>query len=161
MGRAYVNQVNRFVFDHDYRSRQIGPVRRRRVHVGSARDRCRRRSPPGFIRGDDGPRWPQSPAGLGAGSAGLAARTLSRTRRGRTRTSRASAAAPGDELLAVELFSCRAEAKALVQDWRQDYDEHRPHSPLGMMSPAAFARGYRQARLAVWAPTEYWSICAG
>ncbi len=73
----------------------------------------------------------------------------------------ASAAASRDELLAVELFSCRAEAKVLVQDWRQDYDEHRPHSSLGMMSPAAFARGYRQARLAVWAPTEYWSICAG
>jgi putative transposase len=48
-----------------------------------------------------------------------------------------------DELLAVELFSCLAEAQVLVEDWRHDYNEHRPHSALGMMAPAVFARGYR------------------
>ncbi len=53
-----------------------------------------------------------------------------------------------DELLAVELFSCLAEAKVLIEDWRQDYNEHRPHSALGMMAPAVFARGYREAHLA-------------
>ncbi len=53
-----------------------------------------------------------------------------------------------DELLAVELFSCLAEAKVLIEDWRQDYNEHRPHSALGMIAPAVFARGYREAHLA-------------
>ncbi len=48
-----------------------------------------------------------------------------------------------DELLAVELFSCLAEARVLVEDWRQDYNQHRPHSALGMMTPNAFATGYR------------------
>ena len=53
-----------------------------------------------------------------------------------------------DELLAVELFSCLAEARVLVEDWRQDYNAHRPHSALGMMAPANFAIGYREAHAA-------------
>jgi len=50
-----------------------------------------------------------------------------------------------DELLAVEQFSCLAEAKVMVEDWRQDYNEHRPHSALGMMAPARFAAAWREA----------------
>jgi putative transposase len=48
-----------------------------------------------------------------------------------------------DELLAVELFSCLAEAKVMVEDWREDYNEHRPHSALAMSAPARFARAWR------------------
>ena len=48
-----------------------------------------------------------------------------------------------DELLAVELFSCLAEAKVLVEDWRDDYNHHRPHSALRMKPPARFARAWR------------------
>jgi putative transposase len=53
-----------------------------------------------------------------------------------------------DELLAVELFSCLTEARVLIEDWRQDYNHHRPHSALGMMTPVAFATGWREAHLA-------------
>ena len=53
-----------------------------------------------------------------------------------------------DELLAVELFSCLTEAQVLIEDWRQDYNHHRPHSALGMMTPHRFAVGYREAHLA-------------
>jgi putative transposase len=48
-----------------------------------------------------------------------------------------------DELLAVESFSCLAEAQVMVEDWRQDYNEHRPHSALGMQAPAKFAWTWR------------------
>jgi putative transposase len=48
-----------------------------------------------------------------------------------------------DELLSVELFSCLAEAQVLIEDWRQDYNQYRPHSALGMMTPSAFAADYR------------------
>jgi len=48
-----------------------------------------------------------------------------------------------DELLAVELFSCLAEAKVMVEDWRCDYNEHRPHSALAMKPPARFAKAWR------------------
>jgi hypothetical protein len=49
-----------------------------------------------------------------------------------------------DELLAVELFSCLTEAQVLIEDWRIDYNQRRPHSALEMMTPAAFAAGLRQ-----------------
>jgi putative transposase len=48
-----------------------------------------------------------------------------------------------DELLSVELFSCLAEAKVMVEDWREDYNEHRPHSALDMTAPGRFARTWR------------------
>ena len=48
-----------------------------------------------------------------------------------------------DELLAVEIFSCLAEAQVMVEDSREDYNEHRPHSALGMQAPAKFAKAWR------------------
>jgi putative transposase len=51
-----------------------------------------------------------------------------------------------DELLDVEEFSCLAEAKVVISDWRQDYNWRRPHSSLGMKAPAVFA--------AEWATTQ-------
>ena len=44
-----------------------------------------------------------------------------------------------DELLDVEEFSCLAEARVVIGDWREDYNRHRPHSSLGMRAPAMFA----------------------
>jgi putative transposase len=46
-----------------------------------------------------------------------------------------------DELLAVELFSNLTEAQVLIEAWRVDYNQRRPHSALGMLTPAAFAAG--------------------
>ncbi len=50
-----------------------------------------------------------------------------------------------DELLAFEQFSCLAEAQVMVEDWREDYNQRRPHSALQMMAPARFARAWAQA----------------
>ena len=47
-----------------------------------------------------------------------------------------------DELLNVEQFACLAEARVMVGDWREDYNQRRPHSALGMLTPAAFAAAY-------------------
>jgi len=44
-----------------------------------------------------------------------------------------------DELLDVEEFSCLAEARVVIGDWREDYNLRRPHSALGMRAPAVFA----------------------
>jgi transposase InsO family protein len=48
-----------------------------------------------------------------------------------------------DELLGVELFSCLAEAKVMVEDCRRDYNERRPRSALQMMAlgPGSPGRG--------------------
>ena len=38
---------------------------------------------------------------------------------------------------------CRGkEAQTIVEVWRQEYNNHRPHSSLGYLTPAEFARRY-------------------
>jgi putative transposase len=48
-----------------------------------------------------------------------------------------------DELLAIEQFDALLEAQVLVGDWRQEYNDYRPHSALGMLTPNEFARQWR------------------
>ena len=50
-----------------------------------------------------------------------------------------------DELLDVEEFACLAEARVVIDDWREDYNRHRPHSALGMRAPAVFAAEWAAA----------------
>ena len=51
-----------------------------------------------------------------------------------------------DECLSLEWFRSRAEAKAVVETWRQHYNQVRPHSTLNYLTPAGFvARGARPA----------------
>ena len=44
-----------------------------------------------------------------------------------------------DELLNRELFTSVLEAKVITEDYRQEYNQQRPHSALGYQTPAAFA----------------------
>jgi putative transposase len=44
-----------------------------------------------------------------------------------------------DELLAIEQFDSLLEAKALVEDWRIDYNLNRPHPSLGYLAPVTYA----------------------
>jgi transposase InsO family protein len=44
-----------------------------------------------------------------------------------------------DEVLDREVFYSVKEAKVIVEDWRLEYNNHRPHSSLGYMTPAEFA----------------------
>jgi hypothetical protein len=43
--------------------------------------------------------------------------------------------------LAIEMFSCLADTRVLIEDWRQDYNHHRPHSALRMMAPSRSRSG--------------------
>jgi putative transposase len=44
-----------------------------------------------------------------------------------------------DELLNETLFRSLPHARAVLETWRQDYNEERPHSKLGWMTPRAYA----------------------
>ena len=44
-----------------------------------------------------------------------------------------------DELLNTESFANLREAQALGERWRREYNEERPHSSLGSLTPAEFA----------------------
>lgn len=48
-----------------------------------------------------------------------------------------------DELLNETLFSSLAEARSAITDWKEDYNNHRPHSALGNVPPAEFAMKIR------------------
>ena len=43
-----------------------------------------------------------------------------------------------DECLSLERFRSRAEAKVIIETWRRHFNEERPHSSLGYMTPAEF-----------------------
>jgi transposase InsO family protein len=44
-----------------------------------------------------------------------------------------------DECLDPSWFTSLAEARRIIEAWRIDYNEHRPHTSLRMATPAAFA----------------------
>ena len=44
-----------------------------------------------------------------------------------------------DELLNETLFRSLPHARAVLEAWRRDYNEERPHSKLGWMTPRAYA----------------------
>jgi len=47
-----------------------------------------------------------------------------------------------DECLNREVFRNGEEAQAIVENWRQEYNNYRPHSSLDYLTPAEFARQY-------------------
>jgi len=47
-----------------------------------------------------------------------------------------------DECLGMEWFRSRTEAKAIIETWRRHYNDVRPHSSLGGLTPSEFKRKY-------------------
>jgi putative transposase len=43
-----------------------------------------------------------------------------------------------DECLNVHQFASLAEAQAIIEAWRVDYNQRRPHSSLGHLTPNEF-----------------------
>jgi transposase InsO family protein len=59
-----------------------------------------------------------------------------------------------DELLEREVFTSLLEARVLIEDWRVEYNERRPHSALGYVTPAAFAAAAGTSGSASLRPTS-------
>ncbi|MGZ2441981.1 hypothetical protein ACVI55_004417 [Sinorhizobium medicae] len=57
-----------------------------------------------------------------------------------------------DEFLNEPLFSSLTHARSALSNWRSDYNDHRPHSGLGWMTPAEFAQTINPRRDAVLQP---------
>jgi len=49
-----------------------------------------------------------------------------------------------DECLNREIFTSVLEAQEVVENWRREYNEYRPHSSLGYLTPAEFAARCRE-----------------
>ncbi len=52
-----------------------------------------------------------------------------------------------DECLSLEWFRSRAEAKVIIETWRQHYNAVRPHSSLGYLTPNEFVAHQTNAAL--------------
>jgi putative transposase len=60
-----------------------------------------------------------------------------------------------DECLSMEWFLSRAEAQAIVEAWRRHYNEVRPHSSLGYLTPSEFAARLKQNQAAPASATAF------
>jgi transposase InsO family protein len=60
-----------------------------------------------------------------------------------------------DDVLNRELFHSVKEAKVIAESWRLEYNNHRPHSGLGYMTPAAFAAECIASVRATPSPQQY------
>jgi putative transposase len=60
-----------------------------------------------------------------------------------------------DECLSLEWFRSRAEAKVIIEAWRRHYNNVRPHSSLGYLTPTEFV-----AQLANAAPRHATGLVA-
>lgn len=49
-----------------------------------------------------------------------------------------------EECLSLEWFRSRAEAAPLIEAWRKHYNEVRPHSSLGYLTPCEFKKKYEE-----------------
>ena len=68
-----------------------------------------------------------------------------------------------DECLSLEWFRSRAEAKVLIEEWRRHFNEVRPHSSLGYLTPNEFvARGNKASAPPCNGPGRYgiWGLRA-
>ena len=52
-----------------------------------------------------------------------------------------------DECLNEEVFDTLGQARYLIERWRRDYNDTRPHTSLGGRTPAEVARGFGNGRL--------------
>jgi len=46
-----------------------------------------------------------------------------------------------DECLNANWFQTLADARRKIEGWREEYNQERPHSSLGYLTPAEFGRG--------------------
>src|SRR5918995_1777821 len=49
-----------------------------------------------------------------------------------------------DECLTLEWFRTRPEAMAVIESWRRHYNDVRPHSSLGQLTPAEFKQSIQR-----------------
>jgi putative transposase len=60
------------------------------------------------------------------------------------------------ECLNASWFLSLADARARIEEWRYHYNDEKPHSALGNLTPAAFANQAQPAREPAWTPDQSW-----
>jgi putative transposase len=99
----------------------------------------RRRCEPAFIRSDNGPEFVAKAVKRRLEASGVETLYIEAGSPWENAYSETFISRFSDELLKREVFADLLEAKVLVEDYREHYNHHRPHSALGYRTPAQFA----------------------
>ena len=106
------------------------------------------RGPPAFVRSDNGPEFVAAAVKAWLQESGSATLYIEPGSPWENAYVESFNGKLEDELLNREQFATLKEAKVLVEDHRLAYNDHRPHSALNYMTPAAFAASCAAAPLA-------------
>ena len=98
-----------------------------------------RRGEPDFIRSDNGPEFIAKAIKRWLEASGVKTLYIEPGSPWENAYSETFISRFSDELLKREIFADLFEAKVLVEDYRDYYNHHRPHSALGYQTPAEFA----------------------
>lgn len=135
----YTRECLALVVEHSLTSR----------HVIATLDRLiAERGAPSFVRSDNGPEFIAHRVGAYLLAAESGARHIDPGAPWQNGYTESFNGKLRDELLSQELFGSLAEASVLLESWRRHYNEDRPHSALGYLSPAAFAASLTSPELA-------------
>lgn len=146
-----------FVFDHAANGQQIkcltvvdegtseglaidvaGSIRSRRVIEVLAR-LVSERGPPKVVRSDNGPEFVSRALLKWIADAGIESALIEPGKPWQNGTCESFNGKFRDECLSVEWFRSRDEARVVIEQWRRHYNEDRPHSGLGNLTPVAYA----------------------
>lgn len=146
-----------FVFDHAANGQQIkcltvvdegtaevlaidvaGSIRSRRVIEVLARLILERGSPK-VLRSDNGPEFVSRALLKWIADAGIESALIEPGKPWQNGTCESFNGKFRDECLSVEWFRSRDEARVVIEQWRRHYNEDRPHSALGNLTPAVYA----------------------
>lgn len=119
-----------------------GSIRSGRVIDVLAR-RIRERGEPAVLRSDNGPEFVSKALLHWAIANGLEAALIEPGKPWQNGANKSFKGTLRDECLSIEWFRSRAEAKVVIEAWRRHYNDGRPHSSLGYLTPTEFHQRYR------------------
>lgn len=103
------------------------------------------RGAPEFIRSDNGPEFIAYAVNDWLKTEGIEAAYIPPGRPWRNGHNESFNGKLRDECLNTEVFRDPLDARVVIEDFRSDWNEHRPHSSLGYLTPAEFAGNQRRA----------------
>jgi len=92
--------------------------------------------PPAFLRSDNGPEFVAKAVRSWLESQGVATAYIEPGKPWQNGVAESYVNRFRDECLGVEWFNHRLEAKLVIERWRRLFNEERPHSSIGYMTPA-------------------------
>lgn len=100
------------------------------------------RGTPRFLRSDNGPEFVSSALLRWARDEGIGMAIIEPGKPWQNGCTESFNGKFRDECLSLEWFRSRAEAKVVIEIWRKHYNEVRPHSSLGYLTPNEFKAGH-------------------